>query len=123
MSFFSKSRSSKQSHYKNGNNGSNHYQKSGFLGNLFNALGSRSRSNRYYQNYPTQQPDYPMTNQSASSQNAMACKKCNARIPAGSKFCLECGEKVSAGLFCLECGEKLPPKAKFCLKCGTKING
>lgn len=123
MSLFSRSRSSKNSHYKKGNYGSNHYQKSGFLGNLFNAFGSRSHSDRYYQNYPTQQPDYPMPDQSVSSQNAIACKKCNAKIPAGSKFCLECGEKISDSLFCPSCGEKLPLNAMFCIKCGTKISG
>ncbi|MDA8229078.1 MAG: zinc ribbon domain-containing protein [Desulfitobacterium hafniense] len=55
--------------------------------------------------------------------NAIICSKCNSQIPVGSKFCLECGEKVNESLFCMNCGEKLPPNAKFCLKCGNKING
>ncbi len=122
MSFFSRSRSSRNSHYKNGNYGSKHYQKKGFLGNLFNALGSRSRSDRY-QNYPAQHPDYPIPNQPTVGQNAMTCTKCNAKIPAGSKFCLECGEKISDSLFCPGCGEKLPLNAKFCMKCGAKVGG
>ncbi|MBQ9832939.1 MAG: SPFH domain-containing protein [Clostridia bacterium] len=78
------------------------------------------------------------------------CTKCNASIPANSKFCLACGERVektasdnmitcpscgktvAKGKFCLECGHKLIivcskcskeiiPGAKFCLECGEKI--
>ena len=77
------------------------------------------------------------------------CSKCGAAIPAGSKFCLECGEKVEIipdgmvvcpqcgqtvqkGKFCPECGHKfisvcpncgneVPQGAKFCLECGTKL--
>lgn len=123
MSMFSRSRSSKHSHYRNGNHGSNHYQKNGFLENLFNVMNSRSHSDRYYQNYPPQYPDYPMANQPISNQNILICKKCNSKIPTGSKFCLECGEKVNDCLFCPDCGERLPSNAKFCMKCGTKTSG
>lgn len=77
------------------------------------------------------------------------CVKCGAEIPAGSKFCLECGTKVEEikedeikcpncgkivkkGKFCAECGYKFIktcPKcgaevqdgAKFCFECGTKL--
>ena len=90
---------------------------------------------------------------SAASGNEAApktvCAKCGTSIPAGSKFCPECGEKVTAaaestvvcpgcgktvakGKFCPECGHKLisvcpncgkevPDGAKFCLECGTKL--
>lgn len=121
MSFFS--RSSKGNHYKNGNNGSTHYQKKGFLGSLFNVIGSGSKSNGQYNQYQQQYPNQPVQNQQQSNQNALICCKCNSQIPTGSKFCLECGEKVNDVLFCANCGEKLPPNAKFCLKCGTKLNG
>ena len=85
-----------------------------------------------------------------SSDIVRTCKKCGAKIPENSKFCLECGEKVVAdapdnmivcpacgatvakGKFCLECGHKfvtvcptcgntIPEGAKFCLECGTKL--
>ena len=77
------------------------------------------------------------------------CPKCGQEIPAGSKFCLECGEKVivipdgkilcpdcgqivANGKFCIECGHKfitvcpncnkeIPNGAKFCLECGNKL--
>jgi len=125
MSSFS--RSSKGNNYRNGNYGSNHYQKKGFLGNLINMIGSRSGSkgyqNQYPQQYPQGYPNQPIQNQQLSQQNAVICGKCQSKIPTGSKFCLECGEKVNDILFCTNCGESLPPNAKFCLKCGTKLNG
>jgi len=128
MSFLS--RSSKGNHYRNGNNGSNHYQKKGILGNLFDIIASRSGSGGHYGNqnqnqYPNQNQNQnaPMYDQPQTGLNGISCNKCNSQIPAGSKFCLQCGEKISRVLFCLSCGEKLPPNAKFCLKCGTKING
>ncbi len=78
------------------------------------------------------------------------CAVCGAKLPEGSKFCLECGAKVGEnvsadmikcpgcgktvqkGKFCLECGYKfvltcpdcgreLPENAKFCVECGHKF--
>ena len=124
MSSFSSS--SKGNHYKNGNYGSNHYQKKGFLGNLLNMIGSGSNSNGYNnqrQQQQQQSPNQLVQNQQPLNQNTIICSKCNSKTPAGSKFCLECGEKINSVLFCMDCGEKLPPNAKFCLKCGTKVNG
>ena len=63
-----------------------------------------------------------MHNQPLANQNSMTCSKCNSKVPKGSKFCLQCGEKVNDVLFCMSCGEKLPQSAKFCLKCGKGIN-
>lgn len=53
------------------------------------------------------------------------CPKCNAALPAGAKFCMECGEKIeaAAGRFCIECGAKMPGPAKFCPECGAKQGG
>lgn len=149
MSFFSKS--SKGHHYKNGNNGYNHYKSKGTLGNLFNTLLSRSHSkdcnDPYYQPNQNQQsytnqsnpnqhmnqnqqmyPNHPMQeNQTVSNtppiwqQNNLICSKCNSKIPVGSKFCLECGDKVNVPLVCPNCKEKLVPNAKFCMNCGSKI--
>ena len=120
MSFSSRSsRSSNGNHYRKGDSGSNHYQKKGLFGKLFDVLGSGSG---YCGNNRNQYNNQPMNNQPRTNQNSI-CSKCNSQIPAGSKFCLQCGEKVNDVLFCMECGEKLPPNAKFCLKCGKKING
>lgn len=84
-----------------------------------------------------------------SQQASIQCAKCGVEIPQGSKFCLQCGEKVvvassdgivcpdcgktvKKGNFCPECGHKFvkvcptcakenPEGAKFCLECGTKL--
>lgn len=118
------SRSSSGNHYRRGRHGSGHYQQKGLLGNLLNIKGSRSGSGGHYYNqgnYPNQQA--PMQPQPMAGHNSTTCSKCNARIPAGSKFCLQCGEKVTDALFCTNCGEKLPAGSNFCLRCGTKLNG
>ncbi|HEX3048405.1 MAG TPA: zinc ribbon domain-containing protein [Bacillota bacterium] len=117
------SSSSRGKLYRNGHYGSNHYQRRGTLGNLFNIFGSGS-SQDHYHNHPEQYPNQPYPNQPPPNMpgQVMTCTKCNTRIPAGSKFCLQCGEKISEALFCMSCGEKLPPEARFCLKCGTKVN-
>ena len=121
MSFFSKS--SKNSHYKNGTYGSGHYQKKGLLGGLFDMLASRSHSGGFYNDGRNQNNNIPMQNQHFSNQGSKNCSKCNSQIPAGSKFCLNCGEQVKTEIFCLNCGEKMPPNAKFCNNCGNKLNG
>ncbi|MBR5191820.1 MAG: SPFH domain-containing protein [Clostridia bacterium] len=55
------------------------------------------------------------------SVNTTKCTKCNAEIPAKSKFCPECGEKIITAKFCPECGAKLSGSSKFCSECGTKL--
>ena len=49
-----------------------------------------------------------------------ACTACGAAIPAGSKFCPECGAKQNAGAFCTSCGKEIPAGTKFCPECGAK---
>lgn len=123
MSFFS---NSKRNRNINPNYGGGYYQrKGGLFNNLMNMIGSRSSGRQYYNEVPPQYPGYPpMQNQpNGMPPGAMQCAKCQSSIPAGSKFCLECGERVNTELFCPNCGEKLPGNAKFCMKCGTKING
>jgi len=125
MSFSSRSsRSSNGRHYRNGNNGSNHYQKKGFIGNLFNMMGSRSGSDDNYRNQYTNTPNnnQPIVNEPVANQNVLICSKCNSEIPTGSKFCLQCGQKVNAVLHCMDCGEKILTNAKFCPSCGKKIS-
>ena len=117
-----RSRSSKENHYQKGNYGSNHYQKKGLLGQLFNSFFSRSRSSGHFRNYGNPYPNVPVQNRPLENQQVLRCKTCKSQIPEGSKFCLECGEKVSDVVFCLNCGEKLPPNAKFCAQCGQRVN-
>ena len=53
------------------------------------------------------------------------CPKCNAKIPATSKFCPECGTPItppSSGLTkCPKCGKMIPSTSKFCPECGEQI--
>ena len=114
------------------NQGSGYYQQQGFMGKLGGFMGSFSSSDRkrYGHGYPHQNAQ-PFPGQvqaapqaqahaprAASAAGSLSCPKCNAQVPAGSKFCLECGEKLGGG-FCAQCGATLPPSAKFCPECGT----
>jgi len=53
------------------------------------------------------------------------CPSCSARIPATSKFCLECGAKIAAPPSgtknCAKCGHPVLATAKFCPECGQKL--
>jgi len=53
------------------------------------------------------------------------CPKCNARVPATSKFCPECGTELEppeeAAKKCPKCGHSVSSNAKFCPQCGTKF--
>jgi len=53
------------------------------------------------------------------------CPKCNARVPATSKFCPECGTVLEppdeAAKKCPKCGHSISSTAKFCPECGTKF--
>ena len=56
----------------------------------------------------------------AAAQPSAVCAACGAQIPAGSKFCPECGAKQNAGAFCTSCGAQIPAGSKFCPECGAK---
>jgi membrane protease subunit (stomatin/prohibitin family) len=57
---------------------------------------------------------------SAPAAATIACPKCQAQIPAGSKFCPNCGAAV-ATIACPNCHAQAPAGAKFCPSCGTKL--
>lgn len=55
----------------------------------------------------------------------MICKKCGQEIPAGAKFCTNCGEKIedtSEFKICPKCGEECRKDAKFCTNCGANFD-
>lgn len=60
----------------------------------------------------------------SSSEETIECSQCGNKLPAGAKFCLECGTRVvvldSNEIICPACGENTP-KGKFCMKCGTPL--
>lgn len=49
------------------------------------------------------------------------CVACGASIPAGSKFCPECGAKQAVETVCPGCGAAVTPGSKFCPECGAKL--
>ena len=66
-----------------------------------------------------------MNNTTAAAAPAAApagaiCAACGAAIPAGAKFCPECGAKQNASAFCTSCGKEIPAGTKFCPECGAK---
>src|SRR6266511_2485311 len=49
----------------------------------------------------------------------MRCPRCDADIPNGTKFCIECGTPLTPR--CPQCGADTLPRAKFCGECGTPL--
>jgi membrane protease subunit (stomatin/prohibitin family) len=52
------------------------------------------------------------------SADTTKCPACGVTIPAGSKFCPECGQATAKA--CAKCGAAMDPDAKFCPECGEK---
>ena len=50
----------------------------------------------------------------------MRCSACARENPAGSNFCLECGDPMP--LVCSQCENELPPGSRFCNACGTPVD-
>lgn len=51
----------------------------------------------------------------------ITCSKCKKEIPAGSKFCPNCGEKFSSSAQCPNCQAPISSSDKFCSQCGAKL--
>ena len=51
------------------------------------------------------------------------CAGCGGNVPAGAKFCPNCGQRQEApqASFCTGCGQEVPAGSKFCPNCGTKL--
>lgn len=122
MGLFSFSMSKRKKHGAYGGSGYYGAPKQGFGGLMGVFSGSMSSSARKRMAY--RQPVHPHPAQQAPMMHARpvapvsACTRCGAQIPAGSKFCLECGQNVGGG-FCSGCGAPLPTGARFCPSCGT----
>lgn len=58
---------------------------------------------------------------SAPAAATVTCSKCQTQIPAGAKFCPNCGTPVAAVGECPNCHAQTAPGAKFCPNCGTKL--
>lgn len=51
----------------------------------------------------------------------MRCKVCNAYIPEGATYCLDCGSQFDDIILCQGCGAELQSVAKFCNRCGKSV--
>jgi len=65
---------------------------------------------------PSQAPAAP-----AATPQTKACPKCSSAVPAGAKFCNECGASLRPAA-CPKCGTASAPGAKFCIECGTAMS-
>jgi membrane protease subunit (stomatin/prohibitin family) len=67
----------------------------------------------------------PTGAQAAPAAALVICPNCNARVPATSKFCPECGKPLSpptaGAINCPKCGKSIPANSKFCPECGATL--
>ncbi len=70
---------------------------------------------------------FTQATQPAAAQPAAApaaggfCAECGQPLPAGAKFCPNCGAKQAVKGVCPACGNTVEPTAKFCPNCGQKL--
>ena len=58
----------------------------------------------------------------ATAPATVTCPNCQADVPAGSKFCPSCGNRMQvASVTCPKCGTQNSATAKFCTNCGTSL--
>lgn len=57
---------------------------------------------------------------SRTEQLASECQKCKTKVPAGSKFCTQCGANL-ASMACPSCGAAVSADSKFCNRCGKML--
>ena len=65
-------------------------------------------------------PPEPKEEKKVEESNTITCPKCKAVIPADSKFCSNCGTKISK--VCPKCGHEVDLDDKFCPNCGENLN-
>ncbi len=64
------------------------------------------------------QPTVPVSAPAAAGMTE--CANCHGQVPAGGKFCPECGQPMQR--HCTNCNASLSPTARFCAECGTPAN-
>ena len=58
---------------------------------------------------------------SGAAAGTTPCPKCQSPVPAGTKFCANCGTVVAAAGTCAKCQTPLTPGSKFCGNCGQAV--
>ena len=69
-----------------------------------------------------QKATQPATQPSPVPSAELTCPKCQAKLPADTKFCSQCGTKLSAPPVCPSCGAQVPEGTKFCSQCGKALS-
>lgn len=59
------------------------------------------------------------TPQATATAQTQVCPQCQEQVPAGAKFCNNCGAKLIT--VCPECGANVRPGSKFCSECGHAL--
>lgn len=59
--------------------------------------------------------------QAGAAQPTRACPKCQAQVPASSRFCPSCGEQLLVTKKCPSCAKDVDGSAKFCPECGANL--
>ena len=52
-----------------------------------------------------------------------SCTRCESRVGARSRFCLECGRTLKRAERCSACGSILGPGGRYCYECGLPVSG
>lgn len=74
----------------------------------------------FSQGQQSQQPAQPSAF-THGQQAGASCPKCHAPVPAGFKFCGNCGSNIAQEKRCSKCGHEMSGDTNFCPKCGTKL--
>lgn len=59
---------------------------------------------------------------SAPSGGATTCPSCSRSVPAGSRFCPDCGARMPDRRFCPDCGAEVTAGSRFCPACGKRLS-
>jgi len=65
----------------------------------------------------------PVRHESGSAE-LIVCPHCHANVPAGSRFCPNCGKTLATQaqlVACPKCGTANPADSRFCTNCGEKL--
>ena len=57
----------------------------------------------------------------AAAAATVPCPNCGQQLPAGSKFCNDCGQKMAVENKCPNCNADVVSGSKFCNNCGHKL--
>ncbi|MBQ7543442.1 MAG: SPFH domain-containing protein [Synergistaceae bacterium] len=89
------------------------------MGGAFGQMASQMGQYINPQGTPQPQPQAQPTPPIPQNPSNTVCPSCGQAVPAGAKFCMNCGAKMAA--VCPNCGSQLIPGAKFCMNCGHQL--